>query len=70
MKAKSIAVAASIAAALSLTAIPIASAASSAHHHRAPVESRLDRSRDLTGKKDLGSSRDRSPDRSVDVRDR
>lgn len=70
MKAKTLAIAASIAAALSLTAVPIAAAASSTHHTRTPVESRFDRSHDLNGKKHLESSRDRTPDRSVDVRDR
>jgi Spy/CpxP family protein refolding chaperone len=70
MKAKTLASAASIAAALSLTAVPIAAAASSTHHTRAPVQSRFDRSHDLKGKKHMDTSRDRTPDRSVDIRNR
>jgi Ni/Co efflux regulator RcnB len=70
VKAKTIAIAASIAAALSMAAVPIAAASTSAHHQRTPVEHRSDRSRDLSGKKHVDASRDRSPDRSVDVRDR
>ena len=68
MKTKAIALVASVAA-LSFAAVPIAQAASSAPH-RAAVESRMDRSRDVSAKKHFEPARDRTPDRSRDLRDR
>lgn len=65
MKTKAIALIASVAA-LSFAAVPVAQAASSTTH-RAKVESRMDRSRDVHAKKHLESVRDRTPDL---VRDR
>lgn len=68
MKTKAIALAASVAA-LSFAAVPIAQAASSSTH-RAHIESRIDRSRDVSGKKHVEPTRDRTPDLSRDLHDR
>jgi hypothetical protein len=71
MKSRTLAIAGSIAA-LTLAAAPVSSFAAGTAHHPPATESRLDRSRDLSGlahvEKSSDSSRDRV-DNSGDMRD-
>lgn len=69
MKSRTIAIAGSIAA-LTFAAAPVTAIASPQAHHRATVESRLDRSRDAKGTLHRDKSPDKSKDRADNTRDR